>query len=567
MARFPLITPEGDSAVHIRFDDHINSKSNTDALQFAHFLSLRNYSFILDIIPAYCTVMVCYNALECTFGELEARLFALLAEFSREENGFINNSKHVEIPVCYEPEFAPDLEELARSSGLGTQDVIKRHSGSTYHIDMLGFLPGFAYLSGLDPVLEMPRLAEPRAHVPAGSIGIGGSQTGIYSVTSPGGWRIIGRTPLNLVGNGWPPQLLYAPGDTVTFTPINSREFDRTQAHEELIQASAQASSNQDAEKPACASIISPGVYTTVQYAPAYGWQAQGIRPQGPMDMRSFALANALVGNGFTAPVLEFVYKGPELLLSEPCVFAVTGAPFEVFLNNKPVEPYEAIYAPAQSILSIRSAQRGHYGYLAIHGGITFAGSIPREANGCTSRIKNTGTELRFYDPDSQENIDVLFKRLSNNRLLSKDAYFTWNKSNVTRIRVVCANHSQSLGSQELSTFFDTVFEITSRADRMGVCLTAQKPLGINLKGIISEGIACGTIQIPSNGMPIVVTADHQTCGGYPKAGTIATVDLPRFVQLNAGDKVKFEPVSLEEAQKSLAVDAAYLTRLSRHWS
>ena len=137
----------------------------------------------------------------------------------------------VVIPVCYGGEFGPDLPTVAHHAGMSEQDVINLHSAHDYLIDMLGFLPGFAYLGGLDPRLHTPRLSVPRTEIPAGSVGIGGKQTGVYPMESPGGWQLIGRTPLTLFAPGEP--LPSAAGDRIRFVPIDEGEFERIQKREE----------------------------------------------------------------------------------------------------------------------------------------------------------------------------------------------------------------------------------------------------------------------------------------------------------------------------------------------
>ncbi len=132
----------------------------------------------------------------------------------------------MEIAVCYHAEFAPDLEEVARHAGLSAEQIIRRHSGADYTVACVGFLPGFAYLAGLPESLATPRRAEPRKEVPAGAVGIGGGQTGIYPLRSPGGWNLIGRTPQRMFDpEATPPALLQA-GDRVRFRAITREEFD-----------------------------------------------------------------------------------------------------------------------------------------------------------------------------------------------------------------------------------------------------------------------------------------------------------------------------------------------------
>jgi len=134
-------------------------------------------------------------------------------------------ARTVTIPVCYDPEFGPDLVELAKAANLTPEDVVRLHSEATYVVFFLGFSPGFAYLGGLPQILHAPRLTTPRKLVAAGSVGVGGGETGVYPIDSPGGWRLIGRTPVRLFTPDATPPTLLQPGDTVRFSPIDREQF------------------------------------------------------------------------------------------------------------------------------------------------------------------------------------------------------------------------------------------------------------------------------------------------------------------------------------------------------
>jgi KipI family sensor histidine kinase inhibitor len=132
----------------------------------------------------------------------------------------------VRVPTRYGGVHGPDLADVARLSGLPEGEVVRRHAAPVYRVHFLGFTPGFPYLGGLDPRLATPRLDSPRARIPAGSVAIGGVQTGVYPVESPGGWRIVGRTPLRLFDPRWPAPFLLAPGDGLRFVPVDDAAFD-----------------------------------------------------------------------------------------------------------------------------------------------------------------------------------------------------------------------------------------------------------------------------------------------------------------------------------------------------
>jgi len=188
------------------------------------FLALHNSppAGVINLHPAYASLLVDFDPLSTGFAAVAREIRALLEE-PRATPAL--ESRQIEIPVCYGGEFGPDLEDVAAHCGMGPDLVVSRHAATEYLVYFVGFSPGFPYLGGLDPALAVPRLATPRRQVPAGSIAIGGAQTGVYPMASPGGWRIIGRTPLRLFDPDRPPYALLAMGDRVRFRPIPAREF------------------------------------------------------------------------------------------------------------------------------------------------------------------------------------------------------------------------------------------------------------------------------------------------------------------------------------------------------
>lgn len=178
---------------------------------------------LIEYVPAYTTVALFFDPLIVDYAEIRAAALRLAQQTTsvREEASCV-----VEIPVCYDGEFGPDLEHVARHHGISTDRVIRIHESGEYEVWMLGFAPGFAYLGGLSERIATPRHATPRVSVPAGSVGIAGGQTGVYPFESPGGWQLIGRTPLRMFDPERSPAALLAPGDRVRFRAIAREEFD-----------------------------------------------------------------------------------------------------------------------------------------------------------------------------------------------------------------------------------------------------------------------------------------------------------------------------------------------------
>ena len=177
--------------------------------------------------PAYCSVLIKFDPMSTTHEQVER---AVRERIAGQDAQPATDRACVEIPVCYGGEFGPDLAPLAESRRLSVDDLIRAHSEPSYTVYFLGFVPGFAYLGTVADTISAPRLSSPRRRVEAGSVGIAGRQTGIYPCAVPGGWQLIGRTPLTLFRVDRAPMSLLAPGDEVRFRPIVRDEFDRIKA-------------------------------------------------------------------------------------------------------------------------------------------------------------------------------------------------------------------------------------------------------------------------------------------------------------------------------------------------
>lgn len=213
----------GESAMLIHLGDRIDAELNARAIALAAAVRAANLPGVLDVAPAYASVCVRYAPARADARE---RILALISPLVDNVSAAAAQAAGlVEIPVCYGGEYGPDLGEVAQHAGLAANDVIARHSGVDYQVAMLGFAPGFPYLLGLDSALHAPRRASPRTRVPAGAVAIGGAQTGIYPRELPGGWNIIGRTPLRLFDVERDPPALLAAGMRVRFRAIDTDEF------------------------------------------------------------------------------------------------------------------------------------------------------------------------------------------------------------------------------------------------------------------------------------------------------------------------------------------------------
>jgi inhibitor of KinA len=217
------VLPLGDSALLVRL---ANSAGVSDIRAASERIAALALPEVVELVPAYNSIGVFYR--DATLEELKLRLEAALSTNQPASPETQAPVRELEIAVCYDSEFALDLSDVAEHAGLSPEEVVQRHSSAEYIVSCVGFAPGFPYLSGLPQELATPRRASPRKEVPAGSVAIGGAQTGIYPQKSPGGWNIIGRTPLRLFDLEQQPPALLRAGDRVRFHAISRAEFDAT---------------------------------------------------------------------------------------------------------------------------------------------------------------------------------------------------------------------------------------------------------------------------------------------------------------------------------------------------
>lgn len=217
-----------DHSLMVSFGDEISESSHRQVLRMTELLQQHLRSKVRNLHPAYSTILVSYNPLTTDGAEVERAIHHLAQQIDRVPSP---EPRTKELPVCYGNESGPDLSEVAALRGLTPEDVIQIHSSADYLVYFLGFTPGFPYLGGMSERIAVPRLATPRKQVPAGSVAIGANQTGIYPVSSPGGWRIIGRTPRRLFFPEREPLTLLQMGDRVRFFPISSDQFQHWNEH------------------------------------------------------------------------------------------------------------------------------------------------------------------------------------------------------------------------------------------------------------------------------------------------------------------------------------------------
>lgn len=295
--------------------------------------------------------------------------------------------------------------------------------------------------------------------------------------------------------------------------------------------------------------VLKGGMLTTVQDLGRTGYQSQGFSVAGVMDVRSFRIANLLLDNPENEPVLEFTLIGPTLEFTSATIIAITGGDFQPTVNGEPVPMYTALYMNKGDILKFQSARTGSRGYIAFSSYL----EVPVVMG---SRCTNLKSKIGGFKGRKLMEGDYLNFRIKRrylpyflSRKLELDDVNEFEKDE-TVLRVVMGPQDDRFSKQGIETFLNSEYIVTSDFDRMGCRLEGPYIAPKDSSDIISDGIAFGSIQVPSHGKPIILLADRQTTGGYAKIATVASVDIPKLVQRKTDHKIRFKPISVQEAQE-----------------
>ena len=221
------LSPLGDAAVYAEFGNTLDLELNRSLQALAAAIRVRAVPWIRDVVPALCGIALHFDPFHPQFPDSVLEYCReLLQESFKSASKFEDSGRTVEVPVCYEPFFAIDLDAVSAATTLSAQNIQKLHTSAKHWVLMVGFSPGQPYIGGLDPKLSVPRRATPRTRMPMGAVAIANAQTAVYPYETPGGWSIIGRTPLTVFDPARDPASLFAPGDRVRFTAISRTEFE-----------------------------------------------------------------------------------------------------------------------------------------------------------------------------------------------------------------------------------------------------------------------------------------------------------------------------------------------------
>lgn len=487
---------------YVTFGHEIDPAVNAAVHDLTRALLADLPSGVTDLIPSYASLYV-------EFSPALTSERALRAQIARAPRVPAAGARHHELPVAY---VGPDLAEVAAATGLSVQEVIDLHSGADYRVYTLGFTPGFPYLGPLPQALRLPRLATPRAHVPAHSVAIADAQTGVYPVASPGGWHLLGTALQAVYDPSRAEPFLLEPGDSVRFVPAQGEAPPPTRPVELLPE---------HPRHPALR-VLQPGLQDLLVDEGRLLMGRYGLARSGALDQRSARLANRLLGNSPSALLIELSLHGPVLEVTRPLVLALAGYGLSPVLNGSELEPFTSFQAPAGSVLTFKPTPDGARAYLAVAGGFEsrrFLGSASVDLRAGIGRPLAAGDMLGVAEPKGALPGFSFrpHRRASGATWLRLLPGPQWNQD---------AAHALSEGR----------FRVAS-ADRMGIRLAGGPVPGGQ---VLSEAAPIGALQVTPGGTPLLLLADRGTVGGYAKPALLHPGDLPKAGQLRTGEWVRF---------------------------
>ena len=530
----------GDSALLLEIGEPaITPESNARAIAIARAVRQRAVPGVRDVVSTFRSVAVFFDPLSTDVASVAAALHDAADAAPSDEPGRV-----VDVPVVYGGEAGPDLADVAAFAGCTPEAVIERHASKLYRVYMLGFLPGFAYLAHVDSTIAAPRRATPRLRVAAGSVGIAGAQTGIYPRDSPGGWQIIGRTPLTLFDAAQTTPALLAPGDQVRFVPVHEGHAARTFTVREAGHE-GEAGREGPPRTTRFITVLRPGLLTTVQDSGRWGHQSLGVPVAGPMDHPAHRLANAIVGNPADAATFEATLLGPELRVEQETRVALTGGDLRATMDGADVPAYAPVRCRSGSVLRFGGRRHGIRAYIAFDGGVAVDPVLGSRATHILSGLGGIdGRPLKAGDRLT------LGEETKPGVVLSRHVKTKPGSQGVSgaRLRVLPGPQADDFERSALDALQRIRFTVSPQSDRMGYRLSVATGSQLPATGwghvrgeMISDVTFMGGVQIPPSGDPILLMADRQTTGGYPQLAVVITADLPLAGQLGPGDWIEFE--------------------------
>jgi KipI family sensor histidine kinase inhibitor len=519
------IRPAGDRAI-------LAELSSLDAvLSLQAQLTAHPQPGQVDVIAAAGTVLITADSPDAVRA-LAAHVRSLDLQAPAE-----TESTLVTIEVVYDGD---DLDEAAALTGLGREGVVAAHTDQLWTAAFAGFAPGFAYLTGENSTLDVPRRRSPRTAVPAGAVALGGPYSAIYPRQSPGGWQLIGRTDATLWDLGRENPALIRPGDTVRFAAV------RAQATMTQRREASETTTNQapvDEHTPAGLAVLKPGLQATIQDLGRPGYASLGVSSSGAMDRGALRRANRLAGNAEDAAGIEILFGGLELEALTDQVLALTGAsvPLQVTPSEDAKQRTTAVRHPACDApfallagerLTVGAPTAGLRSYLGVRGGLAGPAALGSRSTDTMSGLGpeplQAGTILPVGTPKSGSIVG------------HPEMSPLPDQGQATVLRVVPGPRQNWFNAETLRTFLSQEWTVTPRSNRIGLRLDGQALTRSRDGELASEGTVRGAVQVPPEGQPVLFLSDHPVTGGYPVIAVVVHADLDKAAQLPPGATVRF---------------------------
>ena len=508
-------------------------------------LQAQSIEGVQELVPAARTILVQFASHIISTAQLVNRIAAC------DLNGEVQRSDVlVQIPVRYDGE---DLAEVAQILGISPEEVVSRHTGSEWSVAFTGFAPGFAYLSGGDPIFNVPRRATPRTKVPAGAVALAGTFSAVYPQASPGGWQIIGVTDEAMWDLSRDLPALLQPGYRVRFVDMAAIEKEAVSADHSSNAAvnvsesaipQAQVASNMQApaEGAPALQVRATGLLTLFQDLGRHGQAGQGVSASGAMDQAALKTANRLVGNASNLPALETVGGGLSLQSRGELVLAITGAQAPITITNTAgqswvASSYTALALADGDTVTIGQPTAGARCYVAVRGGYQVQ---PVLGSAATDTLAHVGPPAlqrgQWLGVQPAVHAVVADAALPVQGLPAADAEVVLDVELGPRTDWFTPEAVALLASQR--------WQVTPQSNRVGLRLAGEQALSRAITTELpSEGTPLGAIQVPASGQPVLFLADHPLTGGYPVIGCVAAHHLDLAGQIPVGAWIRFNPV------------------------
>jgi KipI family sensor histidine kinase inhibitor len=526
------VLPVRDDAVLVELADL------DETLALAASLESDPVAGVVDVVPGARALLVAFRpsavSAEALARDLRARPLDALAS---------RDAPLRRIPVRYDGE---DLSTVAELLDVAVDEVVRRHADAEYAVAFVGFAPGFAYLTGGDPLLDVARRSSPRTRIPAGSVALAGTYSGVYPRESPGGWQLIGTTDLPMWDLSRERPAFLEPGDRVRFDREDAERTSITAAPASSPSAAAPAPHHAVAEPVDAApalEILSPGMQTVFQDLGRTGFTSMGVSPSGALDPVSLRSANRLVGNAPDEAALEIVVGGLEVRAHGPQVVAVTGAAVPLTIvrgdgSRRSAALHTALALDDGDELHLGMATAGVRAYLAVRGGFTEEPVLGSLATDALSAVGPAPLAAgRFLGVRPTIGAPSVTREDAPDRVLPR-------AGEETMLDVVLGPRTDWLSDDAVATLTRQAWDVTPQSNRVGVRLSGTPIERERTDELPSEGCVAGALQIPPNGQPVLFLADHPLTGGYPVIGAVVSAQVPLAGQLPVGSRVRFRVVA-----------------------